>query len=139
LPCWMRRPLPAQDGSNPFGKAMRQHGTHTAAWPSTPRQWRADERRVERVRRSLERSCWRRPRAWSWHAVDSPGGRIAGTTRGPTIGQESRRWPTSRAVVQVRDLNASTMTAATAAMAPITRGRAQWTPRGAIARLHCRA
>jgi hypothetical protein len=137
LPCWMRRPLPAQDDGNPFGKAMRQHGAHTAAWPSTPRQWRADERRVERVRRSLERSCWRRPRAWSWHG--SPGGRNAGSTRGPMIGQEPPRAPTSRAVVHVRGLNASTKTAATAPMAPITRGRAQWSQGKATTRLHCQA
>jgi hypothetical protein len=73
LPCWMRRPVPTLDSANPFGKAKRQHGAHGAAWPSTARQRRADERRVERVRRSLTRSCWRRPRAWHWSAAVADG------------------------------------------------------------------
>jgi hypothetical protein len=155
LPCWTRRPLPAQDDGNPFGKAMREHGAHTAAWPSTARQWRADERRVERVRRSLTRSCWPRPRGWSWSAAGLPGGRSAGSTLRSMTGQESWREPTLRATPGRRAsviacinatrlddcLNGLTKTAATAAKAPIKRGRARaHRSRGAATtRLHCRA
>jgi len=66
VPCWTRTPLPTLDSGNPFGKAQRQHGVHTAGWPSTAQQQRIDERRVERARRALTPSCWRQPRAWRW-------------------------------------------------------------------------
>jgi hypothetical protein len=70
LPCWLRRPRPAADRGNPFGKATLQHGVHAAEWPSTPLQQRNDQRSVERVRRSLQPSCWRRPGAWNRSAAD---------------------------------------------------------------------
>jgi hypothetical protein len=68
LDCWMRRPIPGRDPSNPYGKALQWHGNHRAGWPATAAQRRADERRVERVRRALRRGCWRRPGPWSWAA-----------------------------------------------------------------------
>jgi hypothetical protein len=64
LPCWLRRPIASRDRANPYGKAKRQHGEHARGWPGTPAQRRRNERRVERVRRSLRRSCWRPPPAW---------------------------------------------------------------------------
>lgn len=66
LPCWLRRPHPAQDPGNPYGKATQQHGQHPAGWPRTARERADDEAGVERVRRSLERSCWRPPAPWTW-------------------------------------------------------------------------
>lgn len=74
LDCWMSRPIPGRDPSNPYGKAQRWHGTHGAGWPATAGQRRADERRVERVRRALRRGCWRRPPPWSWaaHGLHAP-------------------------------------------------------------------
>jgi hypothetical protein len=68
LSCWLSAPLPTLDTGNPFGKARRQHGPHLAGWPSTIRQDRIDEQRVERLRRALTPSCWRQPRAWRWSA-----------------------------------------------------------------------
>jgi hypothetical protein len=66
LDCWLRRPRPGDDPANPYGKARFWHGAHVRGWPRTARQRRANERRVERFRRSLRRGCWRRPPAWSW-------------------------------------------------------------------------
>jgi hypothetical protein len=63
--CWLRTPMPAFDPGNPYGKARRQHGRHPRRWPFTAAQRRKDDRRVERVRRSLRRSCWRRPGPFS--------------------------------------------------------------------------
>lgn len=64
LPCWLRRGMPESDPGNPYGKARFQHGAHPAGWPATPAQRRANDRRTERVRRGLHRSCWRPPPAW---------------------------------------------------------------------------
>jgi AraC-like DNA-binding protein len=66
LPCWLRRPHPARDSGNPYGKATRQHGEHLASWPASARERVHDEAGVERVRRSLARSCWRPPPRWTW-------------------------------------------------------------------------
>jgi hypothetical protein len=68
LPCWLRRPGPPHDPGNPYGKARLQHGDHRRGWPHTARERRREERRVERLRRSLPASCWRRPPAWKWPA-----------------------------------------------------------------------
>jgi hypothetical protein len=68
LDCWMRSPRPGADPTNPYGKARFWHGGHARGWPVTARQRRANERRVERFRRSLRRGCWRRPARWSWAA-----------------------------------------------------------------------
>ena len=65
LPCWLRRPHPARDAGNPYGKAIAQHGEHRAGWPVSSRQRSENEARVERVRRSLEPSCWRPPPRWT--------------------------------------------------------------------------
>jgi len=65
LGCWLRRPKPPLDRANPYGKGLRQHGPHAAGWPATPAQRRADDARVERVRRSLPPSCWSPPPAWA--------------------------------------------------------------------------
>jgi hypothetical protein len=64
VPCWLRRGMPEDDPGNPYGKARFQHGAHTPAWPATPAQRRVNDRRVQRVRRGLHRSCWRPPPAW---------------------------------------------------------------------------
>jgi hypothetical protein len=68
IPCWLRSLHPVDDPGNPYGKAKLQHGDHDAGWPATPAERRANEARVERVRRALPRSCWRPPPAWSWPA-----------------------------------------------------------------------
>ena len=68
LACWMASPRPGDDPANPYGKARFWHGRHSRGWPGTRRQRRANERRVERFRRSLRRDCWRRPPPWSWTA-----------------------------------------------------------------------
>ncbi len=68
LDCWMRTPRPGGDPTNPYGKARFWHGSHARGWPATRRERRANERRVERFRRSLRRGCWRRPARWSWTA-----------------------------------------------------------------------
>ena len=64
LPCWLRRGMPEDDPGNPYGKARFQHGAHAPGWPATRAQRRVNDRRVERVRRGLHRSCWRPPPAW---------------------------------------------------------------------------
>ena len=68
LDCWMRSPRPGNDPTNPYGKARYWHGAHERGWPATRRQRRANERRVERFRRSLRRGCWPIPLRWSWTA-----------------------------------------------------------------------
>ncbi len=68
LDCWLRRPRPGDDPGNPYGKARFWHGPHSRGWPRTRRQRRANDRRVERLRRRLRPSCWPRPAAWSWRA-----------------------------------------------------------------------
>ena len=68
LDCWMNRPRPGGDATNPYGKARFWHGGHARGWPVTRRQRRANERRVERFRRSLRRGCWPIPARWSWAA-----------------------------------------------------------------------
>ena len=35
LGCWLRRPPPERDPSNPYGKNRFLHGAHVAAWPAT--------------------------------------------------------------------------------------------------------
>jgi len=65
LSCWMHRPGPPDDHANPYGKARIYHGAHARDWPATVAQRRVAEQRVERFRRSLPRSCWTRPAAWS--------------------------------------------------------------------------
>jgi hypothetical protein len=65
LDCWMRSPRPGDDPANPYGKARFWHGRHARGWPASPRQRRANDRRVERFRRSLRRGCWPVPAAWS--------------------------------------------------------------------------
>lgn len=75
LSCWTTRPLPRWDPGSPYGKQMIQHGEHPARWPSTPAERLGDEARVERVRRTLPRTCWRPPRRWTWST--RPTGRIA--------------------------------------------------------------
>ena len=72
LPCWLRRPHPALDPANPYGKATRQHGQHVAGWPASAREHADDEAGVERVRRALERSCWRPPPPWRWTSREPP-------------------------------------------------------------------
>jgi hypothetical protein len=74
LPCWLRRTDPPRDPGNPYGKAHFMHGHHPAGWPATPAQRRRNERRAERIRRSLHRSCWRPPPRWSWsaHGLSAP-------------------------------------------------------------------
>jgi hypothetical protein len=64
LPCWLRRPLPGLDPTNPYGKAHHLHGGHARDWPATATQRRAAGRRVERFRRVLRPSCWPRPERW---------------------------------------------------------------------------
>ena len=64
LDCWLRQPPAALDRANPYGKNRFLHGSHAAGWPSTAGERRADERRVERFRRGLERSCWPHPPRW---------------------------------------------------------------------------
>ncbi|HYH87872.1 MAG TPA: hypothetical protein VEX67_01495 [Solirubrobacteraceae bacterium] len=68
LSCWMYSPRPGDDPANPYGKARFWHGPHTRAWPRSRRQRLANERRVEHLRRRLQRGCWPRPPAWSWPA-----------------------------------------------------------------------
>jgi hypothetical protein len=68
LDCWLRSPRPGGDPANPYGKARFWHGPHASGWPRTRRQRRVNDRRVERLRRSLRRGCWPRPAAWSWRA-----------------------------------------------------------------------
>jgi hypothetical protein len=69
LPCWLRKPLPSMDPTNPIGKASELHGRHHRRdWPATAAEQRANEARVERFRRSLKHSCWTRPQAWAWPA-----------------------------------------------------------------------
>ena len=65
MPCWMTRPAPRLDKANPYGKNRMLHGAHSASWPATARERREDERRVERFRARLPKSCWSRPPAWS--------------------------------------------------------------------------
>ena len=64
LPCWLERPSPELDPSNPYGKNRFLHGSHDAAWPATEAERRVNERRVERIRRKLARSCWPHPPTW---------------------------------------------------------------------------
>lgn len=64
LDCWLRRPAAALDPSNPYGKNRFLHGPHAAGWPGTAAERRVDERRVERFRRGLKRSCWPHPPRW---------------------------------------------------------------------------
>jgi len=66
LPCWLRSLRPAMDPGGPYGKATWQHGRHPRDWPSTRREHRIDERRVERVRRKIRRTCWPTLPAWRW-------------------------------------------------------------------------
>jgi hypothetical protein len=68
LDCWMNTPRPGGDPTNPYGKARFWHGPHKRGWPSTSSERRANERRVERFRRSLRRGCWPIPPRWSWAA-----------------------------------------------------------------------
>ena len=65
LDCWLRRPPAALDRANPYGKNRLLHGSHAAGWPSTAGERRANERRVERFRSRLERSCWPHPPRWN--------------------------------------------------------------------------
>lgn len=74
LDCWLRSPAPWRDRGNPYGKAMWQHGRHDATWPSTARDRRSNEQRVERVRRKLRWTCWPKVPAWSWATVPGPSG-----------------------------------------------------------------
>jgi hypothetical protein len=71
LRCWLRSPMPAGDPGNPYGKATRQHGQHPRGWPFTRAQQEKNQRRVERVRRSLQPSCWERPPAFGGRLVGS--------------------------------------------------------------------
>src|SRR4051812_10688965 len=64
LDCWIYSARPGGDPTNPYGKARFWHGPHKRGWPSTSRQRRVNERRVERVRRSLRRGCWPIPPGW---------------------------------------------------------------------------
>ena len=64
MDCWLRRPPAELDRANPYGKNRFLHGSHAAGWPSTAGERRANERRVERFRRGLERSCWPHPPRW---------------------------------------------------------------------------
>ena len=65
MDCWLRRPAAELDRANPYGKNRLLHGSHAAGWPSTAGERRANERRVERFRRGLERSCWPHPPRWN--------------------------------------------------------------------------
>lgn len=65
MDCWLRSPPAALDPGNPYGKNRFLHGPHTAGWPATAAERRVDERRVERFRRGLKRSCWPHPPRWS--------------------------------------------------------------------------
>lgn len=64
MPCWLRQPPAAMDPANPYGKNRFLHGSHGAGWPATATERRADDRRVERFRRGLARSCWPHPPPW---------------------------------------------------------------------------
>jgi hypothetical protein len=64
LGCWLRRPLAGHDHANPYGKARLHHGGHGTHRHMTPARRRRAARRIERVRRSLPKSCWKRPPAW---------------------------------------------------------------------------
>ena len=76
LPCWIRSPRPTDDRGNPYGKATRMHGPHSAPWPATAVQRRNDERRAERLWRRLRRTCW--PTfARRWDVRHGPRGRTA--------------------------------------------------------------
>jgi hypothetical protein len=79
LGCWMRRPHPARDPGNPYGKARLQHGEHSSGWPRSPQEQSANEARVEQVRRSLQPSCWRPPPAWTWPASQPSSATLART------------------------------------------------------------
>lgn len=63
--CWITRPPPGGDPANPYGKNRHLHGIHAASWPSTARERRSDDARVERFRRALPKSCWPIPPRWS--------------------------------------------------------------------------
>jgi hypothetical protein len=65
LHCWLTRPPPGQDPANPYGKNRFLHGAHAAGWPATASQRREDDRRVDRFRRALPKSCWPIPPRWS--------------------------------------------------------------------------
>jgi len=64
MDCWLRRPAAELDRANPYGKNRLLHGSHAAGWPGTAGERRANERRVERFRRGLARSCWPHPPRW---------------------------------------------------------------------------
>ena len=68
LPCWVRSLRPTADPGNPYGKAIRQHGPHPRAWPSTAQERRVDEARAERFRRHMRWTCWPRLPRWRWPA-----------------------------------------------------------------------
>jgi len=76
LPCWLRRPLPAYDPSNPYGRESRHHPVAKPQSERTDAEERRDDVRVEQVRRHLPPSCWQPPAPWSWsaHGLDSPWG-----------------------------------------------------------------
>jgi hypothetical protein len=81
LPCWTRSPPARWDPGNPYGKQMQQHGDHPSDWPRTPAERREDHRRVDRSRRSLPRSCWRRPPP----SPTATNARLAGHPRTPSL------------------------------------------------------
>lgn len=62
LPCWLARPVPGKDPSQPYTEQHRIRGR--AAAVRSIRELRADERLIERYRRALPRTCWRVPPPW---------------------------------------------------------------------------
>ena len=64
LMCWLQQPPVGRDPANPFGKNRFLHGHHDAGWPSTAREWRINERRVEHFRQQLPKCCWPLPKRW---------------------------------------------------------------------------
>jgi hypothetical protein len=92
LPCWIRSLRPTDDPGNPYGKATRMHGRHAAGWPATAAQRRHNERRAERLRRRLKRTCWPTVTAWNWRAHIAPRDRAATSTA--SLG--GLAWPTPR-------------------------------------------
>ena len=64
LSFWMLRPEPPRDLTSTYGRATAIHGEHTAGWPRTAAQWRAEDRRAENVRRHLQPGCWPHIKRW---------------------------------------------------------------------------
>ena len=56
--CWLRRPLPGWDRTNPYGKNRYLHGPHKAGWPGDRGGDRGRRPPRRALRRKVTRSCW---------------------------------------------------------------------------------